>query len=115
MVDRRIEHRSTEPKVTGSSPVGCIGSYTTVGGYSTDGKSEGSEMLNVKNRTLISTKEAARLYGCTPGRIRQLARAGVIWSHHLTTHMTVLDADEIRSRAKKLATTGRPRKHSPAA
>ena len=80
-----------------------------------EGKSEGSEMLNVKNRTLISTKEAARLYGCTPGRIRQLDRAGVSWSHHLTTHMTVLDADEIRSRAKKLATTGRPRKHSPAA
>ena len=66
-------------------------------------------------RTLCSTKEAAKIYGCTMGRIRQMARAGDIWSQHLTERALVLDLEEIKTKAKKPAATGRPRKHAPAA
>jgi len=66
-------------------------------------------------RTLCSTREAAKIYGCTMGRIRQMARAGHIWSQHLTERALVLDLEEIKTKAKKPAATGRPRKHAPAA
>ena len=66
-------------------------------------------------RTLCSTKEAAVIYGCTMGRIRQLARAGEIWSQHLTERALVLDLEEIKTKAKKPIARGRPRKQAPAA
>ena len=66
-------------------------------------------------RTLCSTKEAAQIYGCTMGRIRQLASAGEIWSQHLTERALVLDLEEIKAKAKKPIARGRPRKQSPAA
>jgi len=66
-------------------------------------------------RTLCSTKDAAVIYGCTVGRIRQMARAGVIWSQHISQRAVVLDLEEIKTKAKKPAATGRPRKHAPAA
>ena len=66
-------------------------------------------------RTLCSTKEAAVIYGCTMGRIRQLARAGEIWSQHLTERALVLDLEEIKAKAKKPIARGRPRKQVPAA
>jgi hypothetical protein len=49
------------------------------------------------------------------GRIRQLARAGEIWSQHLTERALVLDLQEIKTKAKKPVATGRPRKQAPAA
>ena len=64
-------------------------------------------------KTLCSTKEAAKIFGCTMGRIRQMARAKVIWSQHLTERALVLDLEEIKTKAKKPAPTGRPRKNRP--
>ena len=55
------------------------------------------------------------IYGCTMGRIRQLARAGEIWSQHLTERALVLDLEEIKAKAKKPIARGRPRKQAPAA
>ena len=71
------------------------------------------EMTLKTDRTLCSTKEAAKIYGCTMGRIRQLARAGAIWSQHLTERALVLDLQEIKEKAKTPAATGRPRKNVP--
>ena len=66
-------------------------------------------------RTLCSTKEAAKIYGCTVGRIRQMARAGQIWSQNISERAAVLDLEEIKAKAKKPIARGRPRKHAPAA
>jgi len=63
-------------------------------------------------RTICSTREAAKIYGCTMGRIRQLARAGAIWSQHVTERALVLDLEEIKVKARKPAATGRPRKYA---
>ena len=63
-------------------------------------------------RTLCSTKEAAEIYGCTMGRIRQLARAGELWSQHVTARALVLDLAEITAKAQKPVTTGRPRRNA---
>ena len=64
------------------------------------------------DKTLCSTKEAAEIYGCTMGRIRQLARAGEIWSQHLTERALVLDLAEIKAKALKPVTRGRPRRNA---
>ena len=65
-----------------------------------------------KDRKLISTKEAAHIFGCTMGRIRQLARAKELWSAHLSAAALVYDLDEVRRKAKEKASTGRPRKYA---
>ena len=65
--------------------------------------------LKTGGRNLCSTEDAAKIYGCTTGRIRQLARAGAIWSHHFSAHMVALDLDEITRKAKEQPATGRPR------
>ena len=64
------------------------------------------------NKKLISTTEAAGIYGCTTGRIRQIALAGGLWSAHLTPYALVFDADEVKKKAKVKAVTGRPRKYA---
>lgn len=61
------------------------------------------------DRRLCSTREAAEIFGCTMGRIRQLARAGELWSDLIHDRALVLDLDEVRRKAKVKATTGRPR------
>jgi len=76
-----------------------------------EGKSEGSEMLPT-NKKLISTSEAAGIFGCTTGRIRQIALAGGLWSAHLTPSALVFDADEVKKKAKVKSATGRPRKYA---
>jgi len=89
-----------------------FGSYfRIVGGLCTDGKLEGSEMLPT-NKKLISTSEAAAIFGCTMGRIRQLARAKELWSAHLSASALVYDFDEVKKKAKEKASTGRPRKYA---
>lgn len=61
-------------------------------------------------RTLISTKEAADIFGCSMGRIRQLALAGDLWCEHLHDRALVYDKDEVEKKAKQVPPTGRPRK-----
>jgi hypothetical protein len=61
-------------------------------------------------KTYISTREAADLFGCTMGRIRQLALAGDLWCGHLHDRALVYDMDEVKRKAKEKPTTGRPRK-----
>jgi hypothetical protein len=61
-------------------------------------------------KTYISTREAADLYGCTMGRIRQLALAGDLWCGHLHDRALVYDLDEVKRKAKEKPSTGRPRK-----
>ena len=43
------------------------------------------------------------------GRIRQLARAGELWSDLLHDRALVYDLDEVRKKAKIKPQTGRPR------
>jgi len=61
------------------------------------------------DRRLCSTREAADIFGCTMGRIRQLARAGELWSDLLHDRALVYDLDEVRKKAKIKPQTGRPR------
>ena len=61
------------------------------------------------DRTLCTAKEAAKIFGCTVGRIGQLAHAGEIWSFRMTSRFAVLDLDEITKKAKEPVTRGRPR------
>jgi excisionase family DNA binding protein len=61
--------------------------------------------LTSGERTLITCQQAARLYGCTMGYIRRLARDGRIHSQ-MMGRTYLLDADEVRRMAsgdKKLA------------
>jgi len=60
-------------------------------------------------RTLISTREAADIFGCTMGRIRQMALAKELWSELLHARALVFDREEVRKKAKIKAGTGRPR------
>ena len=69
----------------------------------------GMEMSLKTDRTLCTAKEAAKIFGCTVCRIRQLAQAGEIWSFHLNASFAVLDLDEITKKAKEPVTRGRPR------
>ena len=66
-----------------------------------------------KDRTLISTREAAEILGLSMGRMRQLARAGEdeggLWSHHVTPNTLVFDKAQIVKRAKSKPKTGRPK------
>ena len=64
------------------------------------------------DRTLCTAKEAAEIFGCTAGRIRQLKIAGELWSHLLDGHLLVFDLDEIRSKAQKPVARGRPRRNA---
>ena len=61
-------------------------------------------------KTYISTREAADMFGCTMGRIRQLALAGDLWCDHLHDRALVYDMDEVKRKAKEKQATGRPRK-----
>lgn len=58
----------------------------------------------------IGTREAADIFGCSMGRIRQLALAGDLWCGHLHDRALVYDKAEVEKKAKQVPTTGRPRK-----
>jgi hypothetical protein len=79
-------------------------------------------LRKLNGRKLCSCREAADILGVTPGRVRQLAGAGEIWSEHLTPTAVVLDRNQItriaRERAKRRAqgpVMGRPPVGVPAA
>jgi len=69
----------------------------------------GMEMSLKTDRTLCTAKEAAEIFGCTAGRIRQLKIAGEVWSHLIGGHLLVFDLDEIKSKGKQPVSRGRPR------
>lgn len=60
-------------------------------------------------RVYISTREAADIFGCSMGRIRQLALAGELWCDHLHDRALVYDKAEVETKAKQIPPTGRPR------
>ena len=66
-----------------------------------------------KDRTLISTREAAEILGVSMGRIRQLALLpedeGGLWNQHFTAGTLMFDKNQILKRAKAKAKTGRPK------
>ena len=74
---------------------------------------EGMEMSLKTDRTLCTAKEAAKIFGCTAGRIRQLKIAGEVWSHLIGGHLLVFDLDEIKSKGKQPVARGRPRGSAP--
>jgi len=61
------------------------------------------EMTLKTTRTLCSTREAAKIYGCTTAHIRKLSRAGDVWSEKISDRATVYDADQIRRLAGERA------------
>lgn len=61
-------------------------------------------------KVYISTREAAEIFGCSMGRIRQLALAKELWSGHVHGRALVYDKDEVERKAKIIPSTGRPRK-----
>lgn len=61
-------------------------------------------------RIYITTREAADIFGCSMGRIRQLALAGELWCDHVHGRALVYDKAEVERKAKIIPATGRPRK-----
>lgn len=61
-------------------------------------------------RVYVTTREAADIFGCSMGRIRQLALAGELWCGHLHGRALVYDKAEVERKAKVIPSTGRPRK-----
>jgi hypothetical protein len=51
-------------------------------------------------RRLVLTREAAGIYGCTMGRLRQMANAGTVWSEKVGPRALAFDADELKRLAK---------------
>ena len=58
-----------------------------------------STTLQIDGRTLITCQDAAKLYGCTMGYMRRLARDGRIYAH-LIGRTYLVDADEVRELAQ---------------
>lgn len=51
-------------------------------------------------RRLVLTREAAEIYGCTMGRLRQMARAGTVWSEKAGPRALAFDANELERLSK---------------
>jgi len=70
-------------------------------------------------KTYINTREAAEIFGCSMGRIRQLALAGDLWCGHLRDRppakrpavgLTLLQVSDARRPMLVLATTQQGRR-----
>lgn len=84
------------------NPTGDRGSREgrDVAGLGGCGKIAGMAVAFETDRNLCGAAEAAKIYGCSMSRIRQLAKKGVIWSKTLGRRSKVYDADQIRKLAK---------------
>ena len=51
-------------------------------------------------RRLVLTREAAEIYGCTMGRLRQMANDKTVWSEKVGPRALAFDADELQQLAK---------------
>lgn len=67
-----------------------------------------------KGKSLIPTRDAARILGCSMARLRQLAKLGKkrggVWSHKPTSTVLLFDEDEILRRSESQQVLGQPRK-----
>ena len=54
-------------------------------------------------RTLITTQTAAKIFGVTMGRVRQMALSGKLWHELMGEHCLVFDRDEVTKKAEELA------------
>jgi hypothetical protein len=58
-----------------------------------------SMITKVAGHNVINCRDAAKLLGVSMGRVRQLARAGTIWSEHVTERALVLDREQVKNLA----------------
>ena len=66
-----------------------------------------------RGRTLCTTAQAAKEYGCSTQYIRTLAREGLVWCQVESPRVALYDLDEIKrlakdQRAKRKKRGGRP-------
>lgn len=59
-----------------------------------------SMVMEPTKRRRVLTREAAEIYGCTMGRLRQMANAGTVWSEKVGPRALAFDADELKRLAK---------------
>jgi hypothetical protein len=59
----------------------------------------------------ITTSEAARLIGCTAGRVRKMCADAILQSEKVGPRVWLIDLKSAQSLAQKPYTTGRPRKN----
>lgn len=55
------------------------------------------------NKELCTTSDAAKAFGVTMGRIRQMALAGELWYSSMGDHCLVFDFIEVQQKAAKRA------------
>jgi hypothetical protein len=60
-------------------------------------------MILKTTRELCTTADAARAFGVTMGRIRQMALAGELWSENMGEHCLVFDHAEVKKKAAERA------------
>ena len=63
---------------------------------------------------LMTTEETAEYLRLTPGRVRQLARAGILPGMHAGGRAWVFTREEVERYARNPVPRGRPRKQPPA-
>ena len=59
---------------------------------------------------LMTTKEAAKILGGTPSRVRQLLRQDLLKGHRLPAGLWLISQDDLARYQEKRRTAGRPRK-----
>lgn len=57
----------------------------------------------------VSVDEAAEIMGCTPGRVRQMLRAGDLEGHKVSERAWIVNRDSADKHAEKPEGSGRPR------
>jgi excisionase family DNA binding protein len=59
---------------------------------------------------LITTKEAAKILGVTPSRVRQLLRQNLLGGHRLPAGLWLISNNDLAAYVETRRTAGRPRK-----
>lgn len=65
--------------------------------------------MSLPARRFLSVDEAARILGCTTGRIRQMLRADELDGEKLNERAWAVDKESVEKAAKKPQERGRPR------
>lgn len=65
--------------------------------------------MSLPARPFLSVDEAARLLGCTTGRIRQMLRSGELKGEKLNERAWAVSKDSAQKAAEKTHSRGRPR------
>lgn len=69
--------------------------------------------MSIPNTDFINVEEAAKIIGCTPGRVHQLLRSGDIPGQKLSERAWVILRKDAEKIAANPSNVGRPRKFSP--